>query len=202
MRRHLRSLTQLRTFEAAGRHLSLTRAAAELAVTQGAVSRQVRELERDLGHRLFRRTAHGIVLTPAGRRLMPSLTDALDRSGIPCIELQALVVSEDMPPISRPPRFTELVEAFRPEIIMSGFTTIPTDAEVDTFRRAVDEVTHHGAIVAIEFLPMMPVDTIAKTLDIVHRVGGPVGVCVDTWHFFRGPDSWTELEALPAEDLA
>lgn len=130
------------------------------------------------------------------------LTDALDRSGIPCIELQALVVSEDMPPISRPPRFTELVEAFRPEIIMSGFTTIPTDAEVDTFRRAVDEVTHHGAIVAIEFLPMMPVDTIAKTLDIVHRVGGPVGVCVDTWHFFRGPDSWTELEALPAEDLA
>ena len=79
MRRHLRSLTQLRTFEAAGRHLSLTRAAAELAVTQGAVSRQVRELERDLGHRLFRRTAHGIVLTPAGRRLMPSLTDALDR---------------------------------------------------------------------------------------------------------------------------
>ncbi len=79
MRRHLRSLTQLRAFEAAGRHGSLTRAAQELSVTQGAISRQVRELEREVGQRLFRRTAHGIVLTPSGRRLMPSLTDALDR---------------------------------------------------------------------------------------------------------------------------
>lgn len=79
MRRHLRSLTQLRAFEAAGRHASLTRAAQELSVTQSAISRQVRELEREVGQRLFRRTAHGIVLTPAGRRLMPSLTDALDR---------------------------------------------------------------------------------------------------------------------------
>jgi sugar phosphate isomerase/epimerase len=130
------------------------------------------------------------------------LTDALERSGVPCLELQALVVSEDMPTISRPPRFTELVDAFRPEIIMAGFTSIPSDAEVDTFRRAVDEVSRRGATVAIEFLPMMPVDTIAKTLDIVRRVGGPVGVCVDTWHFFRGPDTWAELEALPAADLA
>ncbi len=130
------------------------------------------------------------------------ILEALDRSGLPCIELQALVVSEDMPPIARPPRFTELVDAFRPDIIMAGFTTMPTDAEIDTFRRAVDEVTRHGATVAIEFLPMMQVDTIAKTLDIVHRVGGPVGVCVDTWHFFRGPDTFADLEALPAADLA
>jgi sugar phosphate isomerase/epimerase len=56
--------------------------------------------------------------------------------------------------------------------------------------------------VALEFLPMMPIDTIAKTLSIVHRVDGPVGVCVDTWHFFRGPDTWVELEALPPADLA
>lgn len=130
------------------------------------------------------------------------LTDALEGSGLPCIELQALVVSDDMPSISRPPRFTELVDAFRPEIIMAGFTSIPTDAEVDTFRRAIDDVTRHGAKVAVEFLPMMPVDSIAKTVDIVHRVGGPVGVCVDTWHFFRGPDGWTELEGLAAADLA
>ena len=130
------------------------------------------------------------------------LTDALERSGLPCLELQALVVSDDMPPISRPPRFTELVDAFRPEIIMAGFTSIPNDAEVETFRRAVDDVARHGAKVAIEFLPMMQLDTIAKTLDIVRRVGGPVGVCVDTWHFFRGHDTWAELEALPAADLA
>ncbi|HUP76892.1 MAG TPA: sugar phosphate isomerase/epimerase [Acidimicrobiales bacterium] len=130
------------------------------------------------------------------------LTDALDRVGLRCVELQALVLNDEMPPISRPPLFVELVDAFRPEIVMSGFPTMPTDADIDTFRRAVDQVSAHGATVALEFLPMMPIDTIAKTLDIVRRVDGPVGVCVDTWHFFRGPDTWAELEALTAADLA
>ena len=130
------------------------------------------------------------------------LTDALDRVGLRCVELQALVLNEEMPPIARPPRFVELVEAFRPEIVMSGFPTTPNDADIDAFRRAVDQVTVHGATVAVEFLPMMPIDSIAKTLDVVRRVDGPIGVCVDTWHFFRGPDTWAELEALPAADLA
>ena len=130
------------------------------------------------------------------------LTDALERSGLRCVELQALVVSDDMPPISRPPRFVDLVDAFRPEIIMAGFSAAPTDADVDAFRRAVEQVTRHGATVAIEFLPMTPINTIAKALELVRRVGGPVGVCVDTWHFFRGPDTWAELDSLPAADLA
>lgn len=130
------------------------------------------------------------------------LTDALDRVGLRCVELQALVLHAEMPPVCRPPRFAEFVDAFRPEIIMAGFPTQPSDADIDAFRRAVDQVTVHGATVAVEFLPMMPIDTIAKTLDVIRRVGGPVGVCVDTWHFFRGPDTWAELEALPAAELA
>ena len=138
----------------------------------------------------------------AGGGTVSELTDALDRAGLRCVELQALVVSDEMPPISRPPLFVDLVEAFRPEIVMAGFPTLPTDADIDAFRQAVEQVTVHGATVALEFLPMMPIDTIAKTLDIVRQVGGRIGVCVDTWHFFRGPDTWTELEALPAADLA
>ena len=130
------------------------------------------------------------------------LTDALERTGLRCVELQALVLHDEMPPITRPPRFVELVDAFRPEIVMSGFPTMPTDADIEAFRVAVDAVTVHGATVALEFLPMVPINTIAKTLDVVRRVGGRVGVCVDTWHFFRGPDTWVELEALPAADLA
>jgi len=138
----------------------------------------------------------------AGGGTIDELTDALERAGMRCVELQALVVDDTMPPIARPPRFVELVEAFRPEIVMAGFPTMPTDADIDRFRLAVEEVTVHGARVALEFLPMMPIDTIAKTLDVVRRVGGRIGVCVDTWHFFRGPDTWAELEALPAADLA
>ena len=130
------------------------------------------------------------------------VSDALERTGIRCVELQALVLHDDMPPITRPPRFVELVDALRPEIVMSGFPAAPTEADIEAFRVAVDAVTAHGATVALEFLPMMPIDTIGKTLDVVRRVGGRVGVCVDTWHFFRGPDSWAELEALPSADLA
>lgn len=59
-------LTALRSFEAAARHLSFTRAAEELCVTQTAVSHQVRLLEKHLGVTLFRRMTRRIALTAAG----------------------------------------------------------------------------------------------------------------------------------------
>ena len=67
MRRPLPSTQALACFEAAARHESYTRAAQELALTQSAVSRQILGLEEQLGVQLFRRTRHGVVLTPAGR---------------------------------------------------------------------------------------------------------------------------------------
>ncbi|KAF1045846.1 LysR substrate-binding domain-containing protein [Xylophilus sp.] len=67
MRRKLPSTQALACFEAAARHESYTRAAQELALTQSAVSRQIDALESFLGLALFRRTRHGVALTPAGR---------------------------------------------------------------------------------------------------------------------------------------
>lgn len=67
MRRKIPSLQALACFEAAARHESYTRAAQELALTQGAVSRQITSLEDFLGVPLFRRTRHGVVLTERGR---------------------------------------------------------------------------------------------------------------------------------------
>ena len=55
MSRRLPPLNALRAFEAAARHLSFTRAAAELHVTQTAISHQIKALEERLGVRLFRR---------------------------------------------------------------------------------------------------------------------------------------------------
>ena len=66
MRRSIPSTQALACFEAAARHESYTRAAQELALTQGAVSRQVMALEEFVGVELFRRTRHGVALTPAG----------------------------------------------------------------------------------------------------------------------------------------
>jgi LysR family glycine cleavage system transcriptional activator len=55
MRRSLPPLNALRSFDAAARHQSFTRAAGELCVTQGAVSHQVKALEAELGVKLFNR---------------------------------------------------------------------------------------------------------------------------------------------------
>lgn len=66
MRRSIPSTQALACFEAAARHESYTRAAQELALTQGAVSRQVIALEEFVGVQLFRRTRHGVALTSAG----------------------------------------------------------------------------------------------------------------------------------------
>ncbi len=66
----------LRSFEAAARHASFTRAAAELCVTQGAVSQQVKQLETALGRALFLRGARALALTPEGERLQAVVHDA------------------------------------------------------------------------------------------------------------------------------
>jgi LysR family glycine cleavage system transcriptional activator len=66
-------LNALRAFEAAARHLSLTKAASELHVTAGALSHQIRGLEDLLGLKLFERHVRSIALTSAGRQLFPGL---------------------------------------------------------------------------------------------------------------------------------
>jgi len=66
-------LNALRAFEAAARHLSLTRAAVELNVTAGALSHQIRGLEDHLGLKLFDRGVRSIALTAAGKALQPGL---------------------------------------------------------------------------------------------------------------------------------
>lgn len=75
----LPSLNALRAFAVAGRHLSFTRAAEELRVTQGAISRLVKQLEADLGIALFRRGPRGLELTAEGAAYLPSLSDAFQR---------------------------------------------------------------------------------------------------------------------------
>ena len=78
MKRGRLPLTALRSFESAGRHLSFSRAAEELFVTQAAISRQVRELEEALGRPLFQRLHRRVQLTDAGEALLGQLTRSFD----------------------------------------------------------------------------------------------------------------------------
>ncbi len=79
MTRRLPPLNALRAFEAAARHLSFTKAAEELYVTQAAVSHQVKALEETLGIQLFRRFNRRLMLTDAGQAYLPALTESLDQ---------------------------------------------------------------------------------------------------------------------------
>lgn len=77
MIKRLPSLDSLRVFEAAARHLSLTKASAELHVTQSAVSHRIQALEAELGRKLFERYTRRLELTPAGVALSAGLTRGL-----------------------------------------------------------------------------------------------------------------------------
>ena len=79
MLQSLPPLGWFRAFECSARHLSFTAAAAELRLTQSAISQHVRALEIRFGTALFVRKARGLALTDAGRRLLPQATEAIEK---------------------------------------------------------------------------------------------------------------------------
>ena len=78
MQNRLPPLNALRAFEAAARHLSFVKAAEELHVTPAAISHQVKGLEEQLGVALFTRLPRGLVLSDAGRAMLPELARGFD----------------------------------------------------------------------------------------------------------------------------
>ena len=81
MHNRLPPLDLLKGFEAAARHLSFTKAAGELFLTQSAVSRQIHSLEQHLGVDLFRRRPRALLLTDEGQALYRAVTEAFAHLG-------------------------------------------------------------------------------------------------------------------------
>lgn len=88
MARELPSLNALRVFETVAQLESVSQAAHSLHVTHGAVSRQMRTLEQELGVALFAKVGRGIELTPAGQHLQAAVTDAFSRLRQACSEVR------------------------------------------------------------------------------------------------------------------
>lgn len=88
MPRKLPSLNALHAFEAAARLESVTRAASELHVTHGAVSRQIKALEGELGKPLFARQGRGLSLTAVGQRLRDATGLAFQQLGETWLDLR------------------------------------------------------------------------------------------------------------------
>jgi len=100
--RKLPPLNAVRAFEAAARHVSFSKAAKELFVTHGAISKQVAMLETWLGVSLFKRNQSHLMLTEEGKTFMASVTPALDRISVSAMQLmdqtQPLVIRVNAPP--------------------------------------------------------------------------------------------------------
>jgi len=80
--RRLPPLNSLRAFEAAGRHLSFSKAADELCVTPAAISQQIKIMEDYFGEPLFIRITRGLKLSEPGAQLLPYVSDAMDQMSL------------------------------------------------------------------------------------------------------------------------
>jgi LysR family glycine cleavage system transcriptional activator len=98
-------LNAIKAFEAAARLGSFTRAAEELNVTHGAVSRQIRLLEDWLGVRLFLRTSRNAVPTQAGTELLAEAGPALDRLAVVSRRMQNRARAHGLLHVSALPTF-------------------------------------------------------------------------------------------------
>jgi len=105
MERRALPLNALRTFEVVARNLSFTRAAAELGVTHGAVSRQIIALETSMRMPLFHREGSRIRLTNEGSRLFTGVAPALDRIAATMDSLQDSTAARVLS-VNAPPTFT------------------------------------------------------------------------------------------------
>jgi len=157
---HLPSLRAIQTFEAAARHLSLTRAAEELNVTPGAVSRQIRTLEDLFGAALFERQHRGVRLTHFGssyyqgishhfaevRKLTEKMMSRPSRPSLHLICSQSFAIRWLMP---RLPEFHRLHPQFD--------VTLATSATPLDIRAS-------GADIAIRLDPGPPRDTVSYPL--------------------------------------
>jgi len=148
MPRRLPQLNALKAFEAAARHVSFTHAAAELCVTQGAVSHQVKALESELGIKLFNRERQRLIITEAGRDYLAAVRDAFDRIAM-ATERLAQRQSSGMLTVSTSPDFAakwlvhrlgRFAEAY-PEIDLRISAMMH---HVDFAREDVDIAVRHG----------------------------------------------------------
>ncbi|MFN2646060.1 MAG: transcriptional regulator GcvA [Burkholderiales bacterium] len=143
------SLDLLAGFEAAARHLSFTKAGAELFLTQSAVSRQIKELEDQLGVSLFHRRHRALVLTDAGQHLYAAAAQVLTTMRNATSRLKAQSGRKPLS-VTTTPAFAALWLVPR----LAGFTR--THPEVDvriTAETRVQNLERDGLDIAIRHGP-------------------------------------------------
>lgn len=145
MKRSRLPLTALRSFEAAGRLMSFTRAANELNISQAAISRQVRELEALLDQPLFARRHRSIRLTEEGARLLTVVTASFDAVSDCLADIHSREAN-DVVSINAEPSFAACFLTPHLSDFQRGHLDIDIRVESDS---SLVEFRHHESVVAI-----------------------------------------------------
>ncbi len=224
MKRVAVPLNPLRAFEAAARLLSFTEAAAELSVTQVAISRQVRVLEDYLGVALFTRGPSSIHLTDAGARLYPCVGRALDEIS----HAAALISRRNRPDALAIQAYTTFAQHGLIPLLSNFYDQYPgievqlsaSTQPVDFSHQDIDAAIRSGTgswpdfdsdfLTPIELVPVLS-PSLAKTVDLrepadlarvtlLHSLARP-----DDWHAWLGAaglDETARLRGLKFENSA
>ena len=148
-RRLIPDVTTLQAFECAARHGSFTQAAHELNLTQSAVSRQIKDLEEQLGVLLFERVRQRVVLSEDGRRFLPEVRKLLHQTEETMLRAMASASSEHSLSIATLPTFgsrwlTPRIPGFLAEhpgtIVNIASRSAPFDFDEENFDLAI----HYG----------------------------------------------------------
>jgi sugar phosphate isomerase/epimerase len=128
----------------------------------------------------------------------------LEARGMRCFEIAALMVgAETADAVAQAETIAAYAAVLRPEWVLTNVVSEPDDDVVRAIARCADIIGDAGAGLAIEYLPWTPVPGTRAALDVAARAGSDrVGVLLDVWHHFRGPDTWADLEAVPLEAIA
>jgi DNA-binding transcriptional LysR family regulator len=182
-------LRHLRYFVAAAEAGSITRAAHEVRVAQPSLSRQLRQLEEDVGEQLFDRSGRSARLTPAGEMFLPLARDLVGRADRAAALIQGL---------EAPERITLRVvapETTVADVIAPFLARLPGDAPMIDVREALparvhEEVLSGAADVGVTSVP--PPRTVSSRL-LVHF---PV------WAYVRAEHRWARRRTVTIRELA
>lgn len=148
MQRRLPPLNALKAFEAVARSRSVTRAAEELHVTQGAVSQQVKALEATLGVKLFSRVRQRLVMTDAGREYLAVVCDAFDQIAAGTDRIvqrrKAGILTVSVSPDFAAKWLVNRLGRFAEAHSQIDLRVSATDHQVDFAREDVDLAVRHG----------------------------------------------------------
>lgn len=199
MARSYLPLKALRAFEASARHLSFTRAAEELHVTQAAVSHQVKLLEGQLKVPLFKRLPRGLMLTQEGELLLPVLKSSFDQMSH---TLDRLGESSYREVLNVGVVGTFAVGWLLPRLEDFQQTYPFVDLRLSTHNNRAD-LAAEGLDLAIRFgtgawhgtaaQPLLPASLSVLCIpEIAARLNTPADVLGETWLRSYRADEWTE----------